>query len=240
MKTIIEPFDLEKAKNGATIVTRNGQKVRIASFDVKSNYPVLALIELYGKEDIQSYSLNGFYYLDKHPYGDDLMISEEVFEDGDFIYNESTERISIFDHYVFLSDKTFKVKVFLIGESIYNPDIYFTEKVTSERLATEEEKNKLLDLLEKRGKRYNAEKKCIESISKCPFKRGQAVLVSTNYGGSTYWTITTFIDYRDDLDCPYVTNSGCYKECVDYDSNKNLLDIKNGNMVELVYTIERQ
>lgn len=40
------PFDLEAAKRGEPVQTRDGRKVRIVCFDVKSkNYPILAIIE---------------------------------------------------------------------------------------------------------------------------------------------------------------------------------------------------
>lgn len=41
-----KPFNLEQAKAGKPVCTRNGQKARIICFDVKSkNYPIMALIE---------------------------------------------------------------------------------------------------------------------------------------------------------------------------------------------------
>lgn len=41
-----KPFDLEQAKAGKPVCTRNGRKARIICFDVKSeNYPMPALIE---------------------------------------------------------------------------------------------------------------------------------------------------------------------------------------------------
>ena len=50
------------------------------------------------------------------------------------------------------------------------------------RHATEAEKQELLDALAKEGKRWNAEKKCIEDIPKCKFKKGDKVLICDNDG----------------------------------------------------------
>lgn len=38
-------FDLEKAKAGAGVCTRSGNKARIICFDAKGMYPIVALIE---------------------------------------------------------------------------------------------------------------------------------------------------------------------------------------------------
>lgn len=40
----MKPFDLEKAKAGAEVCTRDGRKVRIICTDAKGNYPIVALV----------------------------------------------------------------------------------------------------------------------------------------------------------------------------------------------------
>ena len=59
----MKPFDLEKAKAGAPVCTRNGLKVEILKFDVKnSDYPIAAIITLEnGTEIIESYTNKGEY-----------------------------------------------------------------------------------------------------------------------------------------------------------------------------------
>ena len=47
----MKPFNLEKAKQGAEVITRDGRKVKILTFSRRNNdYPIVALVD-YGKED---------------------------------------------------------------------------------------------------------------------------------------------------------------------------------------------
>lgn len=59
-------FDLEAAKAGKPVCTRNGKKARIVCFDRKSMlYPILALIQWYDDielEEISSYTADGKYH----------------------------------------------------------------------------------------------------------------------------------------------------------------------------------
>lgn len=60
-KLSLKPFDLEAAKSGKPVCTRDGRKARIICFDVKGNFPIaVAVAEL--EEDteiIYTYPLNG-------------------------------------------------------------------------------------------------------------------------------------------------------------------------------------
>lgn len=60
----MKPFDLEKAKAGAKVYTRNGYKVEILRFNVKNpDYPIIALItDNNGIETCQAYTKYGKYY----------------------------------------------------------------------------------------------------------------------------------------------------------------------------------
>ena len=55
------PFDVEKAKAGAQVITRNGRPVTICRYDVKNkDYPILGLVELVdGKEVPQAFTESG-------------------------------------------------------------------------------------------------------------------------------------------------------------------------------------
>ena len=73
----MKPFNLEQAKAGAPVCTRNGQPARIVCYDLKGykNYPILALIEnTVGAESTISYALNGHQSLDSET-GIDLMMA---------------------------------------------------------------------------------------------------------------------------------------------------------------------
>ena len=59
-KMNLKPFDLEAAKLGEPVCTRNGRKARIICFDVKgANYPILTLVEECGKESTYCYDVCG-------------------------------------------------------------------------------------------------------------------------------------------------------------------------------------
>ena len=95
------------------------------------------------------------------------------------------------------------------------------------RLATDEEKQKLFDALAKVGKRWNAEKKCLEDIPKPhEFKKFDPVLVRN--GGSHDWKLRAFEGKSGDPEQPYVAifDSCCYKyrDCIPYnEETKHLL-----------------
>ena len=44
-KLNLKPFDLQKAKEGKPVCTRDGRKARIICFDAKSEQPIIALVE---------------------------------------------------------------------------------------------------------------------------------------------------------------------------------------------------
>ena len=73
----MKPFNLEQAKAGAPVCTRDGQPVRIVCYDLKGhkNYPILTLVESpVGVEATVSYALNGHHSLDSET-GLDLMMA---------------------------------------------------------------------------------------------------------------------------------------------------------------------
>lgn len=60
-KLNLKPFDFEAAKAGKPVCTRDGRKARIICFDTinKGNYPIIALLEDKGCEDIFYYNKDG-------------------------------------------------------------------------------------------------------------------------------------------------------------------------------------
>lgn len=73
----LKPFDLNAAKAGKPVCTRDGKKVKIICFDVKGSiHPIVALIEDGERERLCSYMPNGRRYEDEE-WKDDLMMFPE-------------------------------------------------------------------------------------------------------------------------------------------------------------------
>ena len=51
-KLNLKPFDIQKAREGKPVYTRDGRKVRIICFDRKDNTPIVALIECVNHAEI--------------------------------------------------------------------------------------------------------------------------------------------------------------------------------------------
>lgn len=80
-KLNLKPFDLEAAKAGKPVCTRDGRKARIISFDRKFlfkgvSYPIIALVEDTAKEEtVYGYNEKGKVIIENGtPYKDDLMM----------------------------------------------------------------------------------------------------------------------------------------------------------------------
>ena len=60
-KSNLKPFDLEAAKAGKPVSTRDGRKVRIICFDRVGNFPIVALTDdrEYKEEGVNLYDING-------------------------------------------------------------------------------------------------------------------------------------------------------------------------------------
>ena len=55
----LKPFDLEAAKAGKPVCTRDGRKARIICFDRTGKFPIVALVEAKDRDDIYSYLNSG-------------------------------------------------------------------------------------------------------------------------------------------------------------------------------------
>ena len=60
-KLNLKPFDIQKAREGKPVCTRDGRKARIICFDTinEINYPIIALIEGFGYETLCYYNEGG-------------------------------------------------------------------------------------------------------------------------------------------------------------------------------------
>lgn len=72
----MKPFDIELAKAGHPVCTRDGKKARIICFDMKGvTSPIVALVEVDGREVILRYNEKGTFITS--PCGYDLMMAPE-------------------------------------------------------------------------------------------------------------------------------------------------------------------
>ena len=59
-KLNLKPFDIQKAREGKPVCTRDGRKARILAFDLKNDeYPIVAAVENDSSEILLSYTMNG-------------------------------------------------------------------------------------------------------------------------------------------------------------------------------------
>lgn len=73
-----KPFDLDAAKNGARLVTRDGCPARIVCWDRKNDSrKLIALVDSKCKEDVVTLTNNGCFYSNGAPHECDLFILEE-------------------------------------------------------------------------------------------------------------------------------------------------------------------
>ena len=230
MKTRLVDFDVEKARNGAKVVAEYVDKdftrpCRIVCYDAKGEFPIVALIyyECDKGERIHTFNTQGSDNIFN------LKIEEPEFEDGDIIAfgcEEDNPIIGIFkalsaygrythcDYFDLLHNGTMK---FSPAEEFINDNL---------RLATEEEKNKLFDALAKEGKRWNAEKKCIEELPRktSVFKPFDKVLVRD--GDIDTWGADIFLEYSN-LEFQFRCFRCVWRQCIPYEGNESLLGTSN-------------
>ena len=224
MKKVIIPFSLtEYQKGGYEVETRSGLKVRIICSDQKcSSYPIVALTSDFceDSECVCCYTIKGKYLTAEHNDSLDLFLFKTEFENGDVLYNERMEVVFILKVSTCYSTLTYC--------ALYNKKGLVLDSSFSNfknRIATEEEKQKLVQALASEGKYWNAEKKCIEDIKpKYDFQPFDKVLVR-NFSDSK-WMANFFRNYNDDDDTKfrYMCITGDYNQCLPYnDETKDLL-----------------
>lgn len=73
----LKPFNLEAAKAGKPVCTRDGRKARIICFDAKCNKPIVALIYDCNKETVFQYLENGRFFVDQIDKYDLMMLPQK-------------------------------------------------------------------------------------------------------------------------------------------------------------------
>lgn len=87
----MKPFNLEKAKVGKPVCTRDGRPVRIVEFNMKNeNFPIIAIVSCENEEKATTFTKEGGYYVGMSSDKDLMMVSET--EEGWInIYKTETE-----------------------------------------------------------------------------------------------------------------------------------------------------
>jgi hypothetical protein len=133
------------------------------------------------------------------------LVEEPKYKDGDFVVNE-------FDSILILKEAD--------GDRIFDHAYLpasgelFIDKVASydgiKRHATTEEKQRMIEALAERGKRWNAEKKCIEDMPKRKFKAGDKVRIKHGVSSKTHHSIfPAFVGEMDNLIGKELTVENC-------------------------------
>lgn len=124
------------------------------------------------------------------------LVEEPKYKDGDFVVNEAGS-ILIFKKEVggFIYDHAY------FSKSLWR--VIFADLQTGSPIkcfATEDEKQRMLDALAKKGKRWNEEKLRVEDIPQPKFKKGDKVRIKKGISSKTHQHISPgFIVQMDDL-----------------------------------------
>lgn len=89
----MKEFDLEKAKAGHPVCTRDGHEARILCFDRIGHYPIVALVKDAGNETIFSYNNMGRYSNDGRGYLSDLFMKSAKQKRWINLYKDKDERL---------------------------------------------------------------------------------------------------------------------------------------------------
>ena len=227
MKTKLVDFDIEKARNGAIAFACNldhsgARHCRIICFDLMGEFPIAAAVRYkYAdsvEERIHRFGIDGM--------GDfELKLEENEYEVGDIItceHGSTSIYMIVSSNY---KDEFINAYVtYGASKGIdYNNSILLGYNWNI-RLATEEEKQRLFDALAKEGKRWNAEKKCIEELPRKTreFKAFDRVLVRDR--NLDKWEADIFQEYGEYV---YKCFRYTWKQCIPYEGNESLLGTSN-------------
>ena len=120
-KLNLKPFDLEAAKSGKPVCTRDGRKARIICFDAKGKQPIIALLEREktDEEIIQTYSMNGRYYEFRKEDHRDLMMLPEKREGWVNVYRDCDGANITKDDNIYSSKEAAMASAQFIDENSY-------------------------------------------------------------------------------------------------------------------------
>lgn len=150
-------------------------------------------------------------------------ITPREFKDGDIVATNSGLQVFILQR-----QKSDKEGYFYIGYDFGLNDIFHAGECKFNRLATEEEKQKLFEAIKKSGYKWNSETNTLEKFVEPKFdpktlKPFDKVLVYDIYDICEGWACALFSHIRES-EYPYSTSSGSFKVCIPYNEDtKHLL-----------------
>lgn len=229
-KLIRVPFEIELAKrihNGeceGKIVTQQGENVRILCWDRKDKeYPIVGLVDDGTEEDFRSYTNEGVWNSDRvytlSRFNLILEIPEYMtFKDGDIIAYDNCGTMAIINAEFFKNDSgdiCSKSYITILDEKSLQQ---FPVLMDGARLATEEEKQKFVNIL-KESKELKAKTILKQFFGINPkqlyeFKPFDKVIVRDN--SDDIWQANIFSHKEKDVEYPYRCINGGYHECIPY------------------------
>ena len=116
-KLNLKPFNLEEAKKGKPVCTRDGRKARIICFDAKGDKPIIALVEAKGNKDaliekVERYFINGHSVFEVRETNNDLMMLPEKHEGWLNIYKTGNDKFAalVGSDYLYKTEKEAKIE----------------------------------------------------------------------------------------------------------------------------------
>ena len=91
-KLNLKPFDIQKAREGKPVCTRDGRKARIICFDAKGEHPIIALVTDGIQESPYNYTEKGCHYIEDVETMADLMMLPEKKEGWVNVYKKEQNR----------------------------------------------------------------------------------------------------------------------------------------------------
>ena len=114
------------------------------------------------------------------------LVEDPRYKDGDFLHSDwNGKNITIIYRKINGNHLYYHVAKSNLAVLSFNKDSFWSDDGDF-RLATESEKKELIDALAEVGKRWNAEKKCIEDIPDRKFKAGDKVKIKDGISSKTH------------------------------------------------------
>lgn len=104
----MKPFNLEEAKAGKPVCTRDGRDVRIVCFDVKSKFPIIAIISNEdNSENVYTYTIEGSMFPLNKKYSENLFMKTETKKAWINLYKNIVTHVTNFGKVYFSQDQNF-------------------------------------------------------------------------------------------------------------------------------------